>query len=112
MCGLCAALGGSRFWTDTAGREEFAADGRPVSLMLERSGRVALLNMVLSTMGVRVSDWAGSSYVLEDAAGNTRNAYNLMEIWEKADELSTRPVDPIDPQIVQQLTLEARTQIP
>ena len=112
MCGLCAALGGSRFWTDTAGQREFAMEGRPVSLMLERSDRVALLNVVLSIMGIRAADWGGSSYALENSAGNTRNAYNLMEIWEKADELSSRPVDPIDPQIIQQLAHEGEARTP
>jgi len=71
--------------------------------MSERADRVALLNMVLSNVSVRVSDWGGSSYILENGAGNSRSAYNLMEIWEKADELSARLVDPIDAQLIRSL---------
>jgi|SRR5580658_9439028 hypothetical protein len=93
---MCAALGGSRYWTDLAGKDAFSQNGRPVSLMAERSARVALINDLVASSGVRIQDLAGSSYVVVNAAGESRNAYSLGELWQAVEEVSHRPFDPLD----------------
>src|ERR1700722_11570910 len=97
MCSLCSALGGSRYWTDAAGQSALEATGLKTTLMAERRRRVALLNRVLEAYGLTVSDWGGSSYVLEDRDGRTANIYNLAGIWAQADRLADRLCDPLDP---------------
>lgn len=95
MCGLCGALGGSQYWTDAAGRAEFEHTGARIVRRRERAQRVALLDAMLQLHGLRVRDWGGNSYVLEDAAGRRENVYNLAGIWAAADALAAEPVDPL-----------------
>jgi hypothetical protein len=107
MCSLCAALGGSRNWTDAAGQAAFAKTGRNVTLRDERSRRVALLNAVLVRYKLTISDWGGNSYVLSDAAGRTANMYTLGGIWSDADRLASEPCDPLDPDLIANLNASA-----
>lgn len=103
MCSLCAALGGSRYWTDAAGQAAFEKNGRKVSLRGERSRRVALLNRVLEPYALSISDWGGNSYVLSNAQGRTENMYTLAGIWAEADRLANRACDPLDPALIAHL---------
>lgn len=103
MCSLCAALGGSRNWTDAAGQAAFAKTGRTVTLREERARRVALLNVVLARYKLTISDWGGNSYVLCDFSGRTANMYTLGGIWADADRLASEPCDPLDPDLIASL---------
>jgi hypothetical protein len=104
MCSLCSALGGSRYWTDSAGQEAFASEGgRRVSLMAERRQRVALLNVILDSYSVSVSDWGGSSYVVRCGDGRSCDVHSLIEIWTGVDGLVGQAVDPLDPVLVERL---------
>ena len=96
MCGMCAALGGSRYWTDLAGKDAFSRNGSPISLMAERSARVALINELVAPCGVRIQDLGGCSYVVVNDAGESRNAYSLGELWQAVQDVSPRPFDPLD----------------
>lgn len=103
MCSLCAALGGSRSWTDAAGKAVFAQGGRAITTRDERGRRVALLNSVLGYYGLQVSDWGGNSYVMTNAAGQSANMYSLGGIWADADRLASQPCDPLDEELIARL---------
>ncbi len=103
MCSLCAALGGSRAWTDAAGKAAFATAGRTVTIGAERRRRVSLLNEILAHYGLSIADWGGNSYVLSDAAGRTANMYTLGGIWAEVDRLAASACDPLDPDLVARL---------
>lgn len=96
MCALCAVLGSSRYWTDAAGRAEFEANGTKVSKRHEHARRAQLANAVLQTFGVTLKDWGASSYVLENAAGQSESVYHLNGIWAAAERLSGVVCDPLD----------------
>jgi len=100
MCSLCAALGGSRYWTDAAGQAAFEAGGRKVSLAVERAHRVALLNAVLASSGLSIADWGGNSYVLSDGNARSANFYTLTALWSEVDAMGQEPCDPLDPDFV------------
>jgi hypothetical protein len=106
MCSLCAALGGSRYWTDAAGQPGFEKSGLKLSLMTERRRRVALLNRILALYEARICDWGGSSYVLEDQTGRAENIYNLAGVWAQVDQLANRLCDPLDPALIEKLNSE------
>lgn len=103
MCSLCAALGGSRYWTDAAGNTAFSHDGRKVTLRAERMRRVAFLDLILGHYGLSVRDWGGNSYVLMDRRGRRENVYNLAGIWTLVDEMSAADCDPLDPELLARL---------
>ena len=103
MCSLCSALGGSRYWTDAAGQGAFEKSSRRLSLITERRRRVALLNVVFEPYHLSISDWGGSSYVVENQSGRTQNVYSLAGIWAEADLLADRLCDPLDPLVIARL---------
>jgi hypothetical protein len=103
MCSLCAALGGSRYWTDAAGHEAFSHGGK-VTIRAEREERVRLLNRIVGFYGLAVRDWGGSSYVLESASGQRSNVYTLSGIWSQLDEAIGKPCDPLDPALLEYLS--------
>ncbi|PWR19498.1 hypothetical protein [Zavarzinia aquatilis] len=103
MCGLCAALGGSRYWTDAAGSDAFTRNGGKVTLRAERERRVAFLNRVLDHYGLTVHDWGGNSYVLSDRRGRRENVYNLEGIWSLVDRMAATDCDPLDPALLSRL---------
>lgn len=103
MCGLCAALGSSKDWTDAAGRSEFERAGRKVTRRAERERRVALANRVLRFYGLTLSDWGGNSYVLSNRDRQSENVYNLLGIWAAAERLAGRPCDALDPLLLETL---------
>ncbi len=105
MCSLCAALGGSRYWTDEAGHASFVKTGKGLSLREERGRRVALLNAVLAHYGMTIADWGGNSYVLAETAGRSANVYTLNGIWTEADNLSDNVCDPLDPGLIEHLEI-------
>lgn len=103
MCSLCAVLGSSTHWTDAAGRPEFERSGVKVTRRSEREKRVGLLNRILKSHGVRVLDWGGNSFVVENSEGKSENAYTLSAIWNAADRLSDPPLDPLDPGLLSRI---------
>ena len=76
--------------------------------MSERRRRVALLNMILGFYKLSISDWAGSSFVLETNSGRTQNVYNLAGIWAEADLLADKLCDPLDPSMIAHLNGDSR----
>lgn len=103
MCGLCGALGSSQYWTDAAGRPEFEQAGKKVTRRDERQRRVALIAQVTKPCGVRIFDWGGNSYILENEEGKRANVYNLAGIWSVVDELTRVELDPLDPEYLAHL---------
>jgi hypothetical protein len=103
MCGLCAALGSGKDWTDAAGRPEFERTGRKVTRRSEREARTALVNGVVGHYGLALQDWGGNSFVLSDASGKAENIYNLAGIWAAAERLIGGPCDPLDPGLLNRL---------
>jgi hypothetical protein len=103
VCGLCAALGASRNWTDAAGHDAFRRHGGKVTVRQEREARVALLNLLLAPSGLHIRDWGGNSYMLESRDGRRENVYNLNGIWAAVDALIPGGCDPLDPRLLDTL---------
>ncbi|HEY7536387.1 MAG TPA: hypothetical protein VH721_00240 [Gaiellaceae bacterium] len=92
MCALCGVLL-SDHWAETEG-------GRR-----GRTARVELVNRVLDHFGLRLDDWAGRVYVLRDRTGRTAVVDNLGILWTEAARLAGRPLDPLDPGLIDHLGL-------
>jgi hypothetical protein len=63
--------------------------------------RTALLERVLGCFGLGVREWAGQ-YVLTDGKGRTEVADDLAGLWAAAERLAGRPLDPLDPVLLDQ----------
>ena len=105
MCAFCAMLAdGSTHWTEAgtdAGRAAEAESGR--TRYLGRLRRVALVNRILDHYGCEASDWANNQYVVRSRAGRTSMVAHLPQVWAAAEEIAGRPLDPLDPDLLDSL---------
>lgn len=95
MCGLCGLLGEELHWSDPL------ADTLP--RRRERLQRIAAINQVLMPFRLKVSDVQGTSYLLQGATGRQELASGLDQLWLQAETILGRPLDPLDPRVLDHL---------
>jgi len=89
MCALCGVLRNEHWADEGAGRRA-------------RVIRAALLERVVAHFGLGLREWAGQ-YVVSDGKGRTEVAGDLASVWMSAERLLGRPLDPLDPRLVDAL---------
>ena len=112
MCILCSQLWVEDHWSDAVS-EALDSGSDVVSLethvarrgqrLRDRAERARLFNRILRGFGLSLQDWEGSSYILRDAKGRTAVVSNLAQVWAEAEGLVGRPLDPLDPDLLQRL---------
>ncbi|KIQ01309.1 MULTISPECIES: hypothetical protein [Pseudomonas] len=95
MCGLCGLLGEELHWSDPLG------DTLP--RRRERLRRIAAINQVLAPFRLTVSDVQGASYLVQGATGRQELASGLDQLWLQAEAILGRPLDPLDPRVLDHL---------
>jgi hypothetical protein len=90
MCVLCGVLMTSHWAEGDGGRRA-------------RVFRVQLLNRILDHFGLKLDDWAGNAYVLRDRKGRAEVVADLGALWQAAERLAGRPLDPLDAGLVRSL---------
>jgi hypothetical protein len=120
MCVLCNQLWIDDHWSETAaGSQPDAVDGvialevhvtRRGQRLRDRSERARLVGLVLSTHAITLQDWEGSSYILRDPKGKTAVIHDLAAVWEAAEQMIGRPLDPLDPGFLEHLAQRASMQ--
>jgi hypothetical protein len=86
MCALCGVLLSSH-WAEQGNARH-------------RIERVRLVNHVVAHFGLRLDDWAGRTYVLRDAKGKAEVVLDLGSLWQAAERLIGRRLDPLDPELI------------
>ena len=64
--------------------------------MRSRLKRVKISNRILAYYGLSISEWNGSRFVLRDKKGGTQIVYDLGDMWNKAELLAHKKLDPLD----------------
>ena len=101
MCALCGVLGGKEHWTAPVKREGVYVLGQePADRRRERRRRISEANAILGLIGLSLEDWQGDSYVLRSRTGKSEVVANLAALWAAAEALAGRPLDPLDPKIL------------
>ena len=95
MCGLCGLFATGRHWTDGAGPGQRTGEG-------ERRHRAAVANAVLALWGLRLSSWAGR-FTLTGRTGKSAVVDNLGALWPQAERIAGRPLDPLDPAVIERI---------
>lgn len=95
MCGLCGLIGEDAHWSDPLDK---SIPGRR-----ERLRRIASINRVIAPFRLKVSDFQGSSYLIQGATGKQGLASGLDQLWQVAEELVNRKLDPLDPRVLDNL---------
>jgi hypothetical protein len=96
MCGVCGSLGGEEHWSSGAGR--ILGDSAPTR-RAERAKRIRVINRALLPLRVTVSDWQGRLYLVAGATGKQMVVDSLPHIWQAAQEITGRNLDPLAPPI-------------
>jgi hypothetical protein len=104
MCGLCGMLGGAEHWSDGATRDAPGAWVRRQARM--RSAGLA--QAMLAPYGVRVADWHGTSFIITGPTGRSDIARDFDDLWTRAEAVLGRPIDPLDPALVDAIEALAR----
>lgn len=100
MCVLCYELAPEDHWSD--GRPDDAAG---TAARMARHRRTHLVAAVLAPYGLTVSDpGTGPHRLIADRKGGGEIAAALPAIWQAADRLSPRPVDVLDPALLDALS--------
>jgi hypothetical protein len=90
MCALCNVLL-SNHWAEQG-------DSRRARVL-----RTGFLRRVLAPFGLSLDEWAGSVYVLSDRKGNSSVVQDIGSLWVSAQALAGRPLDPLDPTLLEAL---------
>jgi hypothetical protein len=90
MCSLCGVLL-SDHWAEEGGARA-------------RVFRVRLVNRVLVHFGLVLDDWSGAVYTLRDRKGAAVVVGDLGSLWVEAERMVGRPLDPLDPALVEKLS--------
>lgn len=98
MCILCYELAGDEHWSQAVGQEGAAS----------RRRRRELAGTVLATYGLELrSDLSGLTDVVRDRKGRATVVRGLGELWPAAQRLAGRPLDPLDPDLLDRLPASA-----
>jgi hypothetical protein len=115
MCVLCSqSLFVEPHWTD---RKHDA--GEPAATVTAGSDRerhrrrdwqhrAKILNHILSYYGLSLDNWQNRHYVLSNRKGRTEMVTDLGALWPVAAQLLGRPLDPLDPQLIEALSGDRR----
>ncbi|KGI56105.1 hypothetical protein [Campylobacter sp. MIT 97-5078] len=99
MCILCGELISSFHWSDVSFKEEKAnisAGENQKERQRSRLKRAKLLGLVLAFYGLSIKEWQNSKFILSDKKGKSLIVNDLGDLWLKAEELSSKPIDIFD----------------
>ena len=101
MCAFCTMFTGAPHWTE-AGTNAGRSGATPVgnARFVSRAYRLKMINRILKHYGCRVDDWAGGQYLVHSHRGRTEVVEQLPQIWMTVESIATKPVDPLDPQLL------------
>lgn len=87
-------MGGDFHWSSSLAK----ADVNPSEFRSQRRFRIALINELLSPLGVIVSDFHNQSLLISSPTGATEIVKDLEQLWIAVDRIfpSAKP-DPLDP---------------
>ena len=87
-------FGIGRHWSDAAARTDTRLPAPGIArYRAERRTRLVLVNAIIASTGVEISDWDGESYLLTEKGGRALRALDLSAVWDAVDRLSGERVD-------------------
>ena len=103
MCVLCWQFLTETHWTEIGVDDDASDDDREHRRRRDWRQRTRVLNRILGVYGLRLDDWQSRRYLLSDRKGRTVLVQDLGELWPAAEQLAGRPLDPLDPQLIDAL---------
>ena len=95
MCGACGILGGGPDWVDRVDNPNGVGAAAGLTRLAERQRRIALVNRLLASSSVRLSE-QGRQLIVQSRTGRTKLVTDLAHVWAAADLLGRTGMDPLD----------------
>lgn len=106
MCMACGQMFMNIHWSDTQRTDSNGFVDQSL-LLRTRLAKVKYTNQVLGFYGLRVSSRAGGGYTVSNRTGRSVLCQDFGDLWPKAQMLTGRTVDPLDPQLIAYLNGDA-----
>lgn len=105
MCVLCCQMFSEIHWSERLLDPEQVSQGAAETVRRQgRHARVRLICRVLAHYGLDVSDdWSATQYVINNRKGTQQVVASLAELWPAAGRMAGRPLDPLDPALLDRL---------
>lgn len=106
MCILCGELNENIHWSEAKlGKQstEMIVGNEAGQRAKARLKRIKILQKILGFYGLSVQDWQGSRFILRDKKGNTALVNNLADLWQKAQNLTSKNLNPLDSKLLEHL---------
>ena len=94
MCSLCNVIGKIEHWTDS--KDELSKRHVSATFQRERAYQVSILNYILKTNSLSVSDWQGTSLVIANGKGASEVIQHISQLWSAIETLTGITFDPLD----------------
>ncbi len=104
MCAFCALVTDESHWSEegTNAAQSYLQAGR--ARMMDRHRRVSLVNRALNFHGCKRFYWNNKSYILRGQRVQTVIVKTLPQILARAEEISKKSADPLDPKFLEVLS--------
>lgn len=93
MCGLCGIFGERTHWSTQGVRGGTSRR--------QRFFRLQAINRVLSLVHCSIRDFSGTDYVLCAPTGAQTMVKEMGQMWLELEKMRGRPLDPLDPAMMQ-----------
>lgn len=94
MCGLCGAYRKIPHWSDPV---------VGVESRRQRLDKATFINSIVSTVGIRIRDFCGASYTINNRKGKSVISYTPDDLWFQIDKLAESDLDPLDSGLIARL---------
>lgn len=91
MCGLCGAYRKLPHWSDPVDGQESRR---------QRLDKAVFINSIVGTVGIRIRDFCGASYTVNNRKGKTVISYTPDDLWFQIDKLAEGELDPLDSRLI------------
>lgn len=95
MCAACGVLSGAPDWLDRVGNESGIGADAEETRLRERQRLIDMVNLLLWPSRAKIRDF-GERLIVQSPTGMTKIVDNLAHVWQAADQIGLRAVDPLD----------------
>ena len=111
MCIFCGDFISNVHWTDfknDASSEIIVGDLQRVRQQA-RIERVHFINKILVFYQLKLTDWNGSKFILNDLKGNSSIVHDLGTLWAKVEKCIGYAIDPLSTNLMDKIELSEDT---
>lgn len=105
MCILCGEFVEQLHWTDIESKQfdTVVAGQHQRDRKRSRDLRTKICNEILHFYSINLKEWNNSKFLMTNNKGKMEVLQDLGQIWQKSEEMIGKPIDPLDPLLLERL---------